>query len=515
MRYNNQKVELDDIVNKCDLRLIDDHEEIFKRIPEEYKNPCPEMTNTSFAQFKSMWSNLGNTQVMTPLELFRYLWTRDPTLDWADCKFHGYLLGTTEPVPHNIALKILFNLHFYKDGDDLNSEYYRIRRTFDRKKEEELEAQDNPEELVRQLCQHFVNTIVSENKHTVVFALPPADKDKTTYALGEYQTIFENLRHSGKKYNSNVIILAGFYESFTETDPFREHASRLPLQFALPKPGAGTKNDHVMYAQRQLEDGRLIRAENDRFIANLTQSHFERDDLRPRGFGVWLKEYNDKIVLWKRAIVFAFAVRRVLLRLYFTQCARQVDVLDRAQRLHLENSEWWKKLEDAKDTRYNSMKEAKELAKRASEAYTNELKTLEEAAAPKSRSDCAEHKPDKGYCSESSNELTCPKQHRLKPFTYGNNTLCDICRVDYAPGTQMYGCRHCDYDVCDTCWAIGEPFDSETKPGNEIRRRLAQAVSSVLLISGLLLIVGLIILAVRLYRSRETTRAKPTGADIV
>ena len=55
-----------------------------------------------------------------------------------------------------------------------------------------------------------------------------------------------------------------------------------------------------------------------------------------------------------------------------------------------------------------------------------------------------------------SNELQCPGNHGLKEFntseykqfTYFN---CDICQTKHNKNTIMFGCRICDYDLCQSC----------------------------------------------------------------
>eukprot|EP00929_Paragymnodinium_shiwhaense_P046156 TRINITY_DN23504_c0_g2_i1.p1 TRINITY_DN23504_c0_g2~~TRINITY_DN23504_c0_g2_i1.p1 ORF type:complete len:986 (+),score=263.28 TRINITY_DN23504_c0_g2_i1:241-3198(+) len=45
----------------------------------------------------------------------------------------------------------------------------------------------------------------------------------------------------------------------------------------------------------------------------------------------------------------------------------------------------------------------------------------------------------------------CPAGHRLKPFTTKEVYTCDRCSEQCADGTQMFGCRTCDHDLCKGC----------------------------------------------------------------
>eukprot|EP01065_Artemidia_motanka_P021476 TRINITY_DN256_c0_g1_i2.p1 TRINITY_DN256_c0_g1~~TRINITY_DN256_c0_g1_i2.p1 ORF type:complete len:1026 (+),score=287.08 TRINITY_DN256_c0_g1_i2:58-3135(+) len=48
----------------------------------------------------------------------------------------------------------------------------------------------------------------------------------------------------------------------------------------------------------------------------------------------------------------------------------------------------------------------------------------------------------------------CPMGHGLAAFVIkpGAGFICDICDVDLHAGTQAYGCRQCDFDICPACW---------------------------------------------------------------
>merc|ERR1719326_415049 len=46
-----------------------------------------------------------------------------------------------------------------------------------------------------------------------------------------------------------------------------------------------------------------------------------------------------------------------------------------------------------------------------------------------------------------------PSGKPLVPFeTHHNGFWCDVCKVKVPKGTTMYGCRKCDYDMCNTCY---------------------------------------------------------------
>jgi len=46
---------------------------------------------------------------------------------------------------------------------------------------------------------------------------------------------------------------------------------------------------------------------------------------------------------------------------------------------------------------------------------------------------------------------TCPGKHGLKYFITPNEFSCDKCRKTFAKLSKMYGCRVCDYDLCQQC----------------------------------------------------------------
>lgn len=48
--------------------------------------------------------------------------------------------------------------------------------------------------------------------------------------------------------------------------------------------------------------------------------------------------------------------------------------------------------------------------------------------------------------------LVCPAGHRLEVFaTPENGYTCSVCAVVFPIGTNLYGCRQCDYDACSSC----------------------------------------------------------------
>ena len=49
--------------------------------------------------------------------------------------------------------------------------------------------------------------------------------------------------------------------------------------------------------------------------------------------------------------------------------------------------------------------------------------------------------------------LDCPGEHGLKTFITIDSTFnCDACGASsIAEGSAMYGCRECDFDVCEAC----------------------------------------------------------------
>jgi nucleoredoxin len=52
----------------------------------------------------------------------------------------------------------------------------------------------------------------------------------------------------------------------------------------------------------------------------------------------------------------------------------------------------------------------------------------------------------------------CPKSHGLRRFiAKGDGFHCDSCREEQREGRAMYGCRACDYDVCEPCSKLPRP----------------------------------------------------------
>ena len=52
----------------------------------------------------------------------------------------------------------------------------------------------------------------------------------------------------------------------------------------------------------------------------------------------------------------------------------------------------------------------------------------------------------------------CPKSHGLRRFVVkGDGFQCDSCREEQREGRAMYGCRACDYDVCEPCSKLPRP----------------------------------------------------------
>jgi hypothetical protein len=50
--------------------------------------------------------------------------------------------------------------------------------------------------------------------------------------------------------------------------------------------------------------------------------------------------------------------------------------------------------------------------------------------------------------------INCAGGHGLSAFiTEGEGYNCDRCLKGGLPmGTRLWGCRHCEYDVCEACW---------------------------------------------------------------
>eukprot|EP01065_Artemidia_motanka_P021474 TRINITY_DN256_c0_g1_i12.p1 TRINITY_DN256_c0_g1~~TRINITY_DN256_c0_g1_i12.p1 ORF type:complete len:1100 (+),score=327.73 TRINITY_DN256_c0_g1_i12:58-3357(+) len=63
----------------------------------------------------------------------------------------------------------------------------------------------------------------------------------------------------------------------------------------------------------------------------------------------------------------------------------------------------------------------------------------------------------------------CPMGHGLAAFVIkpGAGFICDICDVDLHAGTQAYGCRQCDFDICPACWTKqGGKHEAKPEPSH-------------------------------------------------
>ena len=53
---------------------------------------------------------------------------------------------------------------------------------------------------------------------------------------------------------------------------------------------------------------------------------------------------------------------------------------------------------------------------------------------------------------QAPERTTCPGKHVLSSFSTPDAEFsCDVCRTVFRTGTHMYGCRECDWDICEKC----------------------------------------------------------------
>lgn len=64
------------------------------------------------------------------------------------------------------------------------------------------------------------------------------------------------------------------------------------------------------------------------------------------------------------------------------------------------------------------------------------------------------------FSMKPSQVLNCSKGHKLTQFSTDEDYSCYLCGKDFPQGTEMYGCRTCDWDICDNCSNL--PSMSET-----------------------------------------------------
>lgn len=68
-------------------------------------------------------------------------------------------------------------------------------------------------------------------------------------------------------------------------------------------------------------------------------------------------------------------------------------------------------------------------------------------------------------CRVKSSIRNCPGQHGLLAFpTPDADWWCSICDKDHTKGTMFYGCRSCDYDVCESCYLQDSEVHVSSQP---------------------------------------------------
>merc|ERR1711994_365695 len=59
---------------------------------------------------------------------------------------------------------------------------------------------------------------------------------------------------------------------------------------------------------------------------------------------------------------------------------------------------------------------------------------------------------------EKDKKFLCPRQHILKRFTTDNpGYTCDKCKKEQPSGSELYGCRLCNWDCCTSCIQFLKP----------------------------------------------------------
>jgi len=79
---------------------------------------------------------------------------------------------------------------------------------------------------------------------------------------------------------------------------------------------------------------------------------------------------------------------------------------------------------------------------------------------------------------EEEEYMNCPKNHGVKRFTVQEDKdtwWCSNCRLTVSEGYVMYGCRICDFDLCESCYAYGGSSKSKrNRSDNRETRREAR-----------------------------------------
>jgi len=68
---------------------------------------------------------------------------------------------------------------------------------------------------------------------------------------------------------------------------------------------------------------------------------------------------------------------------------------------------------------------------------------------------------DTSYVSPTPYTLVCRQHHQLTPFISSEVVQCDICSLTFTTHQKMYGCRECNYGICESCEKINSMCKGE------------------------------------------------------
>ena len=63
-------------------------------------------------------------------------------------------------------------------------------------------------------------------------------------------------------------------------------------------------------------------------------------------------------------------------------------------------------------------------------------------------------------CGATLQSTRCPSGHSLLAFKPGDSFTCDVCYCGPSPYSTFYGCRTCNYDLCENCNTVKKQSSS-------------------------------------------------------
>jgi len=71
-------------------------------------------------------------------------------------------------------------------------------------------------------------------------------------------------------------------------------------------------------------------------------------------------------------------------------------------------------------------------------------------------------------CLESQSQLQCPEEHFLLEYdTPFDGCSCSTCKNKFPKSSRMFGCRPCDFDLCESCAGMAKCTSTETQDDDD------------------------------------------------